>query len=84
MPANSKKTEVQPVFHLINYVIILVGCITIIVGFVLMAGNGSNESTFNPDIFSFRRIVIAPIVCLTGYLVIIVGILWKSSYGKAR
>ena len=36
-----------------------------------------SEQAFNPEIFSFRRIVIAPILCLTGYLLIIVGILKK-------
>ena len=36
-----------------------------------------SEQAFNPAIFSFRRIVIAPILCLTGYLLIIVGILKK-------
>ena len=37
-----------------------------------------SEQSFNPDIFSTRRIVIAPIFCLAGYLLIIVGILYKK------
>ena len=37
-----------------------------------------SEQAFNSEIFSFRRIVIAPILCLTGYLLIIVGILKKQ------
>lgn len=37
-----------------------------------------SEQAFNPEIFSFRRIVIAPILCLTGYLLIMVGILKKQ------
>jgi hypothetical protein len=44
-----------------------------------MSGPESTEQSFNPDIFSHRRIVIAPILCLTGYLLIIVGILRKSN-----
>jgi hypothetical protein len=43
-----------------------------------MSGSGSTEQTFNPDIFSFRRIVVAPVLCLIGYLLIIVGILKKD------
>ena len=43
-----------------------------------MAGPGSNEQSFEPDIFSVRRIVVAPIVCLVGYLLIVVGILRKG------
>lgn len=40
-----------------------------------MAGSCSNEQSFNPAIFSTRRIVIAPVLCLAGYLLIILGIL---------
>ena len=55
--------------------IMIAACILIAVGYLLMSGTGSTEQVFNPDIFSPRRIVIAPILCLTGYLMIIVGIL---------
>lgn len=58
--------------------IIIVACALIIAGFVLMSGSGSNEQSFNPDIFSHRRIVVAPMLCLTGYLLIIMGILRKK------
>ena len=44
-----------------------------------MAGSGSTEEAFNPDIFSARRIVVAPLLCLAGYLLGIVGILWKKN-----
>ncbi|MBR6264006.1 MAG: DUF3098 domain-containing protein [Prevotella sp.] len=77
MPTNSKKTESHNIFDRTNYAIILLACVTITIGFMLMAGDGSTESYFQEDIFSTRRIVIAPIVCLTGYIAIIVGILWK-------
>ena len=50
----------------------------IIVGFVLMCGSGSTTEAFCPDIFSSRRIVIAPILCLTGYLLMMVGIMWRK------
>ena len=38
-----------------------------------------SEHSFNSDIFSVRRIVIAPILCLAGYLLIIIGILYKKT-----
>ena len=79
MRTNSRKTDNKTLFGRTNYVIILLACVTIGVGFVLMAGAGSTETAFQPEIFSFRRIVIAPMVCLIGYLTIIVGILWKPS-----
>lgn len=55
--------------------IIIVACALIVVGYVLMSGPGSTLQSFNPDIFSRRRIVVAPILCLTGYLLIIIGVL---------
>ena len=40
-----------------------------------MSGSSGTEQSFNPAIFSTRRIVIAPMFCLAGYLLIILGIL---------
>ena len=59
-------------------IIILSAVVFIVVGYLLMSGSGSTEQTFNPNIFSFRRIVVAPVLCLFGYLLIIVGILKKD------
>ena len=58
--------------------ILIAASILIVVGYLLMAGPDSTEQTFNPDIFSTRRIVIAPMLCLAGYLLIVVGILRKE------
>lgn len=59
-------------------IIILSAVVFIVVGYLLMSGPGSTEQAFNPNIFSFRRIVVAPVLCLIGYLLIIVGILKKE------
>ena len=64
-------------FLLTSRYILIVACILIATGYLLMTGSGSTEHAFNPDIFSSRRIIIAPILCLLGYLLIIVGILRK-------
>lgn len=58
--------------------ILLTAVILITAGYVLMYGDGSTEQAFNSDIFSSRRIVWAPVVCLTGYLLIVVGILRRK------
>lgn len=58
--------------------ILIAACILIGVGYLLMAGPGSTEQAFNPDIFSTRRIVVAPMLCLAGYLLIVISILRKS------
>jgi len=56
--------------------IIAVACILIVVSYLLMAGSEGS------DIFSTRRIVIAPMLCLAGYLLIIIGILKRSDEPK--
>ena len=51
-----------------SYKMILIGFGIIILGFILMMGGGSdNPAGFNYDIFSFRRITLAPIVVLIGF-----------------
>ena len=56
----------------------IASCVLIVAGYILMSGPGSTEQSFNPDIFSARRIVIAPMLCLAGYLLVIIGILYKK------
>jgi len=51
-----------------NYKILLLGIAVIAIGFILMSGGGSdNPEVFNSDIFSFRRIRLAPTLVLTGF-----------------
>ena len=44
-----------------------------------MSGGGSGDNTFNPAIFDTRRIVIAPIVTVIGFIAVVYGILKKSN-----
>lgn len=61
-----------------NYRLMLIGLAFIVVGFVLMIGGGSKDpSQFNPDIFSFRRITLAPILILAGFVIEIFAIMKK-------
>jgi uncharacterized membrane protein len=62
-----------------NYLICAISVLIIIAGFLLMTGSASTiEDGFQPDIFSFRRIVVAPMVCFFGFLLMIVGILYPK------
>jgi len=62
-----------------NFILIGVAVAVIIIGFVLMSGGGSEDGvSFNPEIFSARRIVVAPIVTFIGFALMIVAILKKS------
>lgn len=64
-------------FSRINFILLAVSMVIVIVGFLLMSGPGSTETEFNPDIFSDRRIKVAPVVCLVGFLMMIVAVVYK-------
>lgn len=58
---------------------LIAGILLVVIGFYLMSGGKSdNPEVFNPELFSKRRIVIAPIVILLGYTLSGVGIMLKS------
>jgi hypothetical protein len=52
--------------------------IIVVIGFILMAGDGSTDQAYNPDIFSVRRIKVAPLVCLFGFFSMIYAVVHKS------
>ena len=59
-----------------NYILMIVGIVLVIVGYMLMAGGGSeNPEVFNPEIFNARRITWAPILIIAGLLVEIYAIM---------
>jgi len=61
-----------------NFILIAVAVLLIIIGFVLMSGGSSPDGvSFNPEIFSTRRIVVAPIITVLGFTLVVVGILKK-------
>lgn len=64
-------------FDRVNYILLVVGMIVVVIGFILMSGSGSTESAYNPDIFSARRIKVAPVVCLIGFVSMIYAVMRK-------
>ena len=64
-------------FDKTNFILLAVGMAIIILGFLLMTGPGSTEGYFEPDIFSVRRIKVAPLVCLLGFVFMIYAVLRK-------
>ncbi len=59
-----------------NYITILVGVVLLFLGFLLMSGGGEHTATeFDSSIFSFRRITLAPIVVVAGFVVVGFGIM---------
>ena len=64
-------------FDKINFILIAVVMVIVILGFILMSGGGSDESVFDADIFSVRRIKVAPVVCFIGFISIVYAIIRK-------
>lgn len=60
----------------INLILIAVGFLIVIIGFILMSGS-TTLTEFNPEIFSFRRITVGPMTSFFGFLFIIFAILYK-------
>ena len=61
-----------------NFILIAVAVALIVLGFILMSGGGAGDDhSFSPALFNTRRIVVAPIVVVLGYMLVIVGILKK-------
>jgi len=66
-----------------NLKLMVIGFVIIVVGFILMTGGKSNDpSVFNPEIFSFRRITLAPMVVLFGFLFEIYAIMKRPKSEK--
>lgn len=66
----------------INFILMAIGMVIVIIGFILMTGGGSSETVFDPEIFSARRIKVAPLVSLFGFLFIIGSILYQPKQKK--
>jgi len=65
----SQNSPAKPefIFQKKNYLFMFIGIGLMALGFILMSGGGSNDpNVFNPDIYSFRRIRLAPTLVLLG------------------
>jgi len=59
-----------------------IGFAIIVIGFLLMIGGGPENGIFNPEIFSFRRVTLAPMIVLFGFLFEIFAIAWVPKSEK--
>jgi hypothetical protein len=71
------ETESQKPLIKLNYIVMAIAGAMIVIGFLLMLGSSSTPDTFNPDIFSTRRIVIGPMIAFLGFVGVGVGIIIK-------
>lgn len=76
-------TNRQFIFQKKNYVFLFIGLGFIALGFILMSGGGSDDpNVFNPDIYSFRRIRLAPTLVLIGLGIQVYAILLNPTKNK--
>lgn len=69
-------SESQRPFGKINFYL-MGGCVALIVlGFALMSGGGTDDYTFNPEVFSTRRIVVGPLLSFLGFVAMAFAILY--------
>ena len=63
-----------------NYMFIIIGCLVVLLGFILMSGGGSQDPNFfnEEELFSFRRITLAPFLVMSGYGFVLFGIMKKQ------
>lgn len=76
MKKSKKEKDIQLIFSKKNYILMIIGLLLMGLGYVLMIGGGSADpNVFSEEIFSFRRITLAPILILLGIVVEIFVIL---------
>lgn len=69
-------------FTKVNYILVIIGIILVVFGFLLMQGAGTTETHFEEDIFSVRRIKVAPVMSFIGYAFLIIAIMFKKKENK--
>lgn len=71
-----QQTKPEFIFQKKNYLFMFIGIACIALGFILMSGGGSDDpNVFNPEIYNFRRIRLAPTLVLIGLGIEIYAIL---------
>ena len=81
-PANQQEengNRFQFAFGRINYILMIAGLVVLALGYILLSGGGSDDpNTFNPEMFDSRRLTVAPILIVLGFVVEIFAIMFKS------
>lgn len=74
-----EKKEKTMVFSAVNYILMGIGLVLLAIGYILLAGGGSDDpNVFNPAMFDSRRLFVAPIMIVLGFVVEIAAIMYKK------
>lgn len=75
----NKEKQDEFLFGKQNYKLLIAGIGTIILGYILLSGGGTDDpNVFTREIFSFRRITLAPVICVIGFGLVMYSIMKKS------
>lgn len=75
--AGPSKSKRPPLFHKVNYILMVVGIVVLAAGYICLRGGAVEDpNTFTGEIFNVRRLVVSPILILLGLVTEIVAIMW--------
>jgi len=78
-PSTGNEIKEEFVLGKINYILLTAGFLVIVIGYFLLSGGKAEDpKIFNPEIYNFRRITLAPIVIFIGFVIEIFAIMWKK------
>lgn len=80
---SSKDTETMPLGKM-NYIMIGICLFLIALGFFLMSGSSNEGSTFNNDVFSSTRIVVAPFITFLGFILMVPAIIYRGKKNEVQ
>jgi hypothetical protein len=81
---NNVKGQRPPLFRKMNYILMGVGALLLIIGYICLSGGNVPDEVFDGEIFNTRRIVVAPILIFLGLAVEIVAIMWHPKVPKSE
>lgn len=71
-----------PLFRKMNYILMGIGALLLLIGYICLSGGDVPDNTFDGEIFNTRRIVVAPILIFLGLVTEIVAIMWHPKTPK--
>ncbi len=81
---NNERGNRPPLFRKMNYILMGVGALLLLIGYICLSGGKVPDEVFDGEIFNTRRIVVAPILIFIGLAVEIVAIMWHPKVPKSE